>query len=84
MTNAEIIESEKMLHGLDCEAHTYAAWLNLGYQVKKGEKAAFSTKIWKKSGKKQEEAEENADESSGHYFMKLSHFFTIHQVEKVK
>ena len=80
MTNAEIIERTKMLHGLDCEAHTYAAWNNLGYKVKKGEKAAFKAQIWNISSKKDEEGKEVA----GNYYKKWSHFFTIHQVEKIE
>jgi antirestriction protein ArdC len=83
MTNLEIIEKEKMINGIDCEAHTYVAWLQLGYRVKKGEKAVFSTKIWKRGSKKDEGAEERTEEGSGYYFMKQSHFFTINQVEKI-
>jgi antirestriction protein ArdC len=83
MTNQEIIEKEKMINGIDCEAHTYAGWLQLGYRVKKGEKATFKTSIWNKTNKKNKDAEENKEEGSGYYYMKLSHFFTIHQVEKI-
>jgi len=79
MTNQEIIEKEKMLNGIDCEAHTYAGWLQIGYRVKKGEKARFKTSIWNKGSKK----EEDQEEGTGYYYMKLSHFFTIDQVEKI-
>jgi len=61
MTNQEIIEKEKMLNGIDCEAHTYAGWLQIGYRVKKGEKARFKTSIWNKGSKKQEDQEEGTN-----------------------
>lgn len=62
--------------------HTYAIWQQLGYQVKKGEKAKTSVMIWKYvEGKKNEEKNEE-DESK--MFMKKAHFFTIDQVEKIK
>jgi hypothetical protein len=83
MTNSEIIEKEKMFNGIDCEAHTYAGWLQIGYQVKKGEKASFSTKIWNRGNKKENNNEEVKQEGTGYYYMKLSHFFTINQVEKI-
>ena len=63
MTNIEIIAMEKVNNGIhqDAELHTYGTWQNLGYQVKRGEKALISTKLWKmvdvkdkKTGKKQE------------------------------
>jgi len=61
--------------------HTYAAWQQLGYQVKKGEKAKASFTIWKYAeGKKEEGSEE---EPEGKMFMKKAHFFTMDQVEKI-
>jgi len=47
MTNLEILEMEKMLNKVDEEVDTYAGWKRRGYQVKKGSKALFQTKIWK-------------------------------------
>lgn len=61
--------------------HTYATWKQLGYQVKKGQKAKASFLIWKYvEGKKQEESEEEPDSKM---FMKKAHFFTMDQVEKI-
>lgn len=63
MTNIEIIQMEKINNKLhpDTELHTYKIWQSLGYQVKKGEKAIVSTKLWKnvdvtdkKTGKKEQ------------------------------
>lgn len=63
--------------------HTYATWKQLGFQVKKGEKAKASFTIWKYvEGKKQEENEEEEKDNS-RMFMKKAHFFTIDQVEKI-
>jgi hypothetical protein len=78
MTNVQIIEKEKAILGIEEQAHTYATWNELGYQVKKGEKAKFTTKIWKKAKSKKEKNEE----TEGNYFLKLSFFFTESQVEK--
>ena len=62
--------------------HTYAVWKQLGYQVKKGEKAIASFTIWKcVAGKKNEE--ESDEEPENKMFMKKAHFFTIGQVEKI-
>lgn len=57
--------------------HTYATWKELGYQVKKGEKAIAQFVIWKyKANKKNEEADEE-----GRMFMKKASFFRAAQVE---
>lgn len=62
--------------------HTYATWKQLGFQVKKGEKAKASFTIWKcVAGKKNEE--ESEDQPENKMFMKKAHFFTIDQVEKI-
>lgn len=62
--------------------HTYATWKQLGFQVKKGEKAKASFTIWKYvEGKKKDE--ETDEEPESKMFMKKAHFFTIEQVEKI-
>lgn len=61
--------------------HTYNGWKELGYQVKKGQKAKAQFMIWKYTGKKNEENAE-ADED-GHCFMKKASWFTFDQVEKL-
>lgn len=61
--------------------HTYQAWKKLGYQVKKGEKAIAKFTIWKHvSGKKKEDGEQGKDRM----FMKMSSFFKMEQVEKIR
>ena len=60
--------------------HTYAAWKSIGYQVKKGQKAKAAFTIWKYTESKKQNDEEEAE---GKMFMKLSHFFTKDQVEKI-
>ena len=61
--------------------HTYAVWKQLGFQVRKGEKAKASFTIWKcVAGKKEEECDEQPENKM---FMKKAHFFTIDQVEKI-
>lgn len=60
--------------------HTYAAWKSIGYQVKKGQKAKAAFTIWKYAESKKQNDEEEAE---GRMFMKLAHFFTADQVEKI-
>ena len=67
------------------QIHTYAAWKQLGYQVKKGEHAIAKFQIWKykeKKGKEEKEAD-GEQENKGDMFLKVSHFFKMSQVEKV-
>ena len=59
--------------------HTYEAWKEAGYQVQKGQKAAFSAVIWKMTHKKDDE---------GNIFdkliMKQAYFFGQHQVKPIQ
>ena len=65
------------------EIHTFAAWKALGYSVRKGEKAIDTFTIWKyPTSKKKDQAEEEAQEADARCFMKLSHFFAAHQVQR--
>ena len=59
--------------------HTYNAWREMGYQVKKGEKAIASFTIWKYTASKNEETDE---EEAGRMFMKKASFFKTSQVER--
>lgn len=61
------------------DIHTFAAWKELGYIVKKGEKAITKLTIWKHTSKINEE---NGEESS-RMFMKTAAFFAASQVEKI-
>ena len=74
-------ETKKMVEEPEA-IHTYAVWKQLGFQVKKGEKAKASFVIWKcvSSKKNEEEADEQPENKM---FMKKAHFFTIDQVEKI-
>lgn len=74
-------ETKKMVEEPEA-IHTYATWKNLGFQVKKGEKAKASFVIWKcVAGKKQDE--ESDEQPENKMFMKKAHFFTLDQVEKI-
>lgn len=65
--------------------HTYKGWQELGYQVKKGEKAIAAFKIWKykKSNKSDEDLEtETQTISSKNMIMVNSFWFKADQVTK--
>lgn len=80
ITDKDGNETKKMVEEPEA-IHTYATWKQLGFQVKKGEKAIASFVIWKcVVGKKEEEADEQPENKM---FMKKAHFFTIGQVEKI-
>ena len=70
--------------------HTYAAWKQLGFQVKKGSKAVAQFTIWKHVSRKSEmevtytdgtKGTEEVDDSK--MFQKLSSFFSLEQVEPI-
>ena len=60
--------------------HTFNGWKDLGYTVKKGEHAKAKFQIWKYTGQKDEEGNEQKD--GGHCFLKTAFWFTFDQVEK--
>ena len=62
--------------------HTFSAWKELGYCVKKGEHAKASFTIWKYAECKKND-EEDGEQKEGRCFLKKAHFFTIDQVEKL-
>ena len=64
------------------DIHTYAIWKQMGYQVKKGQKAITSLTIWKhvERTKKNDNGEEEQEQKM---FMKTAHFFKADQVEKI-
>ena len=97
MTNAEIIITAMLnaeLNPEEVEVDTFAGWKRRGYSVKRGQKATFSTRIWKPSkySKKElddiketydaETAEKAKDKKK--LVLVLAHFFTDEQVERVK
>ena len=66
------------------EIHTFAAWKELGYSVKKGEHAKAKFTIWKYSTGKKAADEADDEEDHGHMFMKTAFFFSPSQVEPLQ
>lgn len=86
MTNEQIIRMASALNGVTEDAHTYAHWHELGYQVRKGEHATFKAAIWKYARGKGAEADANEDgekAAPGRMFLKTAHFFTRSQVDPI-
>lgn len=90
MTNVEIIERTKQEQGITEEIHTFKAWNELGFKVKRGEKAIMMVEIWKPRATRvigitqmEEEIDENDEnvKNKGRFFLKKSHFFGRSQVE---
>ena len=93
MTNQEIIFKEACMAKLYTEEealaiiaehgslslHTYATWKQLGYQVKKGEHALITCKLWKK---KQSKDDDENDPDAPMYLVK-SFLFSKDQVEAI-
>lgn len=55
--------------------HTFVVWKQLGYSVKRGEKAIAKFDVWKYAENKEGEAR---------IFLKTAAFFASHQVEVLK
>ena len=85
MTNVEILMGECVARGITEEVHTFARWKQMGYMVKKGEHALFSTSLWKncKGKKKSEEEDPDASEHTGRCYLCKSFLFGRSQVEEV-
>lgn len=62
------------------QIHTFAVWKELGYFVKKGQKAVAKFPIWKYVSHKNEETEE----TDSKMFLKVAAFFSSSQVENIK
>ena len=71
----------------DLPIHTFMEWKKLGFSVKKGEKARLHLYLWMFTNKpnkaERDEAEEAGEElaDNPHYYKKLSHLFTLDQVQ---
>lgn len=68
------------------QIHTYVIWKELGYQVKRGEKAIVDIKIWKYTTRKVKEElklHEN-DDTEECMFLTKAFFFKFSQVEKIE
>lgn len=99
MTNYEIITTTAITEGiftkeearpyleegLRLPIHTFQEWHNLGYMVKKGEKAKMTCKIWKYSSKNvhTDDSTEEEQKPQGHYYLTNAYFFTKEQVQKI-
>lgn len=59
------------------EIHTFQAWKELGFKVKKGEHSVAHFPIWKYTEKRKDDGELE----DSHMFMKVAHFFKPSQVE---
>lgn len=59
--------------------HTFQAWKELGFVVKKGQKAITKLTIWKHTTKTDKET----GEESSKMFMKTASFFSAEQVEAI-
>lgn len=89
MTNLQIITGECSVRNITEEVHTFARWKQMGYKVKKGQKALFHTSLWKKSNTKNRQILNDSDDktseqsSTGMYLCK-SYLFGKSQVEEIK
>ncbi len=61
--------------------HTYQKWKELGYQVRRGEKAIAKFPIWKYSESKRKDDNEQ-EKTHAKMFMKVSAFFKLSQVDR--
>lgn len=104
MTNNEIIYSEAIAAGIYTKEqadailatghmlpiHTFPEWKRMGYSVKKGEKAAITTQLWKfttKPTKAAQAAAEAAGKEAAedpHYYLAKAYLFTAEQVKPMK
>jgi hypothetical protein len=80
ITDADGNETRQMVEEPEA-IHTFQVWKQLGYQVKKGQKAKATFSIWKYV--KPKKKEENQEEPEAKMFMTKASFFTIDQTEKI-
>lgn len=82
MIEIETAEGTQMIP--EAEAiNTYGHWQELGYQVRKGEKAIADFPIWKYTIKAKDQTEEEAQEK-GYCFMKKAFWFSASQVDRIR
>lgn len=83
ITNKAIIELYKTENGLPVNypLFTYAAWLNQGYRVRKGEKCKHRVQLWKHTERKIEQ--DGEEKTVGRCFHKTMNLFTSEQVERM-
>lgn len=88
MTNSEILTNARKEAGIaeGVKIDTFIGWKTKGYSVKKGEKMAFSAKIWipKHPEKKKEEMTlEDYLKPAPNCFLKNCVYFTEFQVQEI-
>ena len=93
MTNAQIIATVCIAKGIytheqinsmaEIPVHTYQYWKAIGYQVRKGEKAAIKTRLWKMA-KTQNIDDDPEKEKTPKLILVKSYLFTLSQVEKIQ
>lgn len=81
VTNNQIIETYKRMNGITEDLHTFAAWKQQGYTVKKGEHSQHKISIWKYTAKTKTDRETGEEKDASAMFMKTAAFFTAGQVE---
>ncbi len=77
MSNIEIVETEKMLKGIEGDLFTYQEWKQRGMQVQRGQKAMLTIKLWKQVTKKIEGVEQKK------FYLVNASLFGENQVEKI-
>lgn len=90
MTNTQIIErecienklftAEQLAKMAEIPVHTYQYWKSIGYQVRKGEKAAIKTKLWKQTAVK----DSNGNITANKMILATAALFTWLQVDKIE
>jgi len=78
MTNKEIISIEMGLLGITENINTFAGWKREGFDIKKGSKALFKTRIWKPTTMKDKET----GEATKRLIMVNANFFGASQVQE--
>ena len=101
MTNLQIITESALAVGLYTEEqvkaffengsslplHTFKEWQHMGYQVRKGEKAALTCYIWRFKKKSSDTQPQDGDEqeiTEGNFYKTKAFFFTAEQVDAIK
>lgn len=72
---------EKEVYEIPEQIHTFSGWKQLGYRVKKGEKATAAFSIWKYINRKTQDID-NEEKTKPTMRLVKSYFFTKEQVEK--
>ena len=79
---------EKRIQDIE-QIHTYTRWKQLGFSVKRGQKAIAKFPIWKYTTKKNSTEQDSSndtdssDAKNSYCFMKMSAFFSASQVEPI-